>query len=339
MLSSKKFLAFISELTGIPHIQYDPEYFGGGTHENINGQELDVHVDFNYHRSSKLHRRLNLIVYLNREWDPAWGGGIELHSDPRNPDANKVVTFEPLFNRCVIFETNEYSWHGFSQIQLPPHKQNLSRKSFAVYFYSETRPASEIVPQHNTFYIQRPIPPEITAGTTLSEDQAALIQSLVRKRDEWLYFYHRLELSLSGERDTLKEMVKSLWGELRVRTLGYILQEGPAAGYHPDRWIEDGFSASFLAHKPIRSLDCILTSLPQIPPGQQIRITVNDSTIQQGTLLPGHPATISFRCDLPANRPFVLKITGDTFSPKDLGINEDNRQLVGNLERIVAHHA
>jgi hypothetical protein len=339
LLSSKKFLAFISELSGIPDIQYDPEYFGGGTHENINGQELDVHVDFNYHRSSKLHRRLNLIIYLNKEWDPEWGGGIELHSDPRNPENNQILTFEPFFNRCVIFETNECSWHGFSQINLPAHKQYLSRKSFAVYFYSETRPASEIVPQHNTFYIQRPIPPEITDGTRLTAEQSTLVRSLVRKRDEWLHFYQRLELSLSGELDNLKNLIKSIWSELRIRSLGYILQEGPAVGYHPDRWIEDGFTVTFVAHKPIRSLEFILSTPPQAKPGQQIHISINNNAIaQRAALLPGHPAIISFRCDLPANQPFVVTITGDTFSPKELGINEDDRRLLGNLERIVAHH-
>jgi hypothetical protein len=174
---------------------------------------------------------------------------------------------------------------------------------------------------------------------TLSEEQATLIRSLVRKRDEWIYFYQRLELSLSGERDTLREIVKSIWSELRVRTLGYILQEGPAAGYHPDRWIEDGFTASFIAHKPIRSLDWFLSTPAESPPGQQIQISVNDAMVQRGALLPGHPAIISVRCDLPANQPFVVKITGDTFSPKELGINEDGRRLVGNLDRIVAHHS
>jgi len=338
LLSSKKFLAFISELTGIPDIQYDPEYFGGGTHENIHGQELDVHVDFNYHRSSKLHRRLNLIIYLNKEWESEWGGGIELHSDPRNPENNQVVAFEPLFNRCVIFETNEYSWHGFSQITLPVHKQHLSRKSFAVYFYSETRPASEIAPQHNTFYIQRPLPPEITAGTKLTPEQSALVHGLIRNRDEWLYFYQRLELSLSGELDSLRNLVKSIWSELRIRTLGYILQDGPAAGYHPDRWIEDGFTVAFAAHKPVRSLDFILSTPPQAKPGQHIQISVNDAITQRAALLPGHPAIVSFRCDLPADRQFIVKITGDSFSPKELGINEDERRLLGNLERIVAHH-
>lgn len=338
LLGSQKFLHFLSEITGIPDIRYDAEYFGGGTHENVHGQELDVHVDFNYHRTTKLHRRLNLIVYLNKEWLPEWGGGIELHSNPRTPAEDETITFEPFFNRCVIFETNEYSWHGFSKISLPPHRRHLSRKSFAVYFYSEIRPSEEIAPQHNTFYIPRPLPPEIAPGVTLSDEQAARVRELVQQRDEWIYFYQKLELSMSAELDRVKAWAQELWALQRINTLGYISQTGPASAYHTDRWIENGFAAQLFAHRPVASLDIVLTSPAESPVGQKVEISINGNIAQKGNLVPGHPAIFSVTCSIPAQEAFQLAISGDTFCPAELGISPDIRKLIANLERIVAHH-
>ncbi len=205
LFKSSDFLMFMSTITEIPELLYDPEYIGGGTHENLEGQDLDPHVDFNFHPATKWHRRLNLLLYLNPEWEESWGGNIELHLDPWNPDQNKIQSFMPLMNRCVIFETSERSWHGFKKIQLPDNKKNFSRKSIAVYFYTKNRPMSEIRPEHSTFYVPRPVPEYIQAGYTLKEDDVQQLKDLLTRRDHWIKFLYDREVHFSSEFGLLHE--------------------------------------------------------------------------------------------------------------------------------------
>ena len=191
-INSQPFLDHLSDLTGIPGLMADATLFGGGTHENRDGQGLDVHIDFNIDERRMLHRRLNLLVYLNKEWESSWGGDIELHSDPRNPIADTVKSFQPLFNRAVLFETNEYSWHGFKRINLPVEKKQLSRKSFSIYLYTKDRPAEEVVAPHTTFYVAAPLPKLIQAGHTLTGDDVTQLHILMASRDGLLTMYQNL---------------------------------------------------------------------------------------------------------------------------------------------------
>lgn len=200
----------MSRLTGIPDLLPDPNMYGGGTHENRHGQELDPHVDFNYDPPTKLHRRLNLLVYLNKDWKTEWGGAIELHSDPRNPSENQIVAFAPDFNRALIFETNEYSWHGFPKISLPEDKRHLSRKSISIYLYTLHRPEHEIVSEHSTFYVQRPLPAHIQAGHVLSDSDIQEINNLLARRDGWIRQYQKIELSVSSDMGLLHQRIAEL---------------------------------------------------------------------------------------------------------------------------------
>ncbi len=206
LVQDREFRALISRITGIPDLRYDPYYFGGGTHENLHGQSLDAHVDFNFHPVTRQHRRLNLIVYLTEEWREEWGGSIQLHRDPYlPPEEDEVVTITPAFNRCVIFETNEHSWHGFPRIELPEDKRHLSRRSFALYYYTETRPAEELGPEHSTIYVDEHLPDALQPGAELDAKTVEHVRNLVARRDQHLKRLYRNIERLNTELNQLRE--------------------------------------------------------------------------------------------------------------------------------------
>ena len=198
LIQTREFLDLIGHITGIPGLLYDPWYFGGGTHENRAGQDLDPHVDFNRHPVERWHRRLNLIVYLNREWDDAWGGSLELHSDPRAAD-DRITLVTPLYNRAVIFETTEWSWHGFSRIVLPQDKSAISRKSIALYFYTSDRPQDELADTHSTIYVDRPLPERFQPGMSLSAADIEELRTLLARRDQHNQRLYRDAVALTAQ--------------------------------------------------------------------------------------------------------------------------------------------
>ncbi|HEY8010083.1 MAG TPA: 2OG-Fe(II) oxygenase [Rudaea sp.] len=185
LVQSPDFLQFVGNITGIDGLLYDPFYLGGGTHENRQGQFLQAHIDFNYHPSERWHRRLNLIVYLNSLWDEAWGGNLELFRDPYQ-DAQPALRVVPRFNRCVIFETTENSWHGFDRISLPAEHADLSRKSVALYFYTKDRPPEEVAGKHTTHYVNRQLPDHFVGGYTLKLADVEMLGELIGHRDRQL---------------------------------------------------------------------------------------------------------------------------------------------------------
>jgi 2OG-Fe(II) oxygenase superfamily len=208
LIQTREFLDLVGHITGIADLLYDPWYFGGGTHENRAGQDLDPHVDFNRHPVWRWHRRLNLIVYLNHEWDDAWGGSLELHTDPRAAD-DRVTTITPLYNRAVIFETTEWSWHGFSRIALPEDKKSLSRKSIALYFYTTQRPQDELADTHSTIYVDRPLPERFQPGLTLSAADIDELRTLLARRDQHNQRLYRDTTALTAQ---LEQAQAALYG-------------------------------------------------------------------------------------------------------------------------------
>ncbi|SDD46644.1 2OG-Fe(II) oxygenase [Aquimonas voraii] len=246
-IQTPEFLGLVSRITGIPDLLYDVDYVGGGTHENVHGQSLDAHIDFNYHPGTRWHRRLNLIIYLNPEWQDAWGGSLELQSDPWAETGNTVKAIAPLFNRCAIFETNEISWHGFRRIELPEARRNLSRKSFAIYLYTRERPAQETAPSHATVYVPDAMPEAAQIGSTLTEGlHRELSQRFANLRGQLKFLYER-EQDFARQIQSLEHALSEARNAAGFPLQGYAVLIGGAQGYRPDGWcsgqLEVGFEA------------------------------------------------------------------------------------------------
>ena len=108
-LNSRPFLMFLEELTGIDGLVPDPYFTGGGIHVVANLGHLDIHADFNHHAKLNLERRINVLVYLNRDWQEEWGGSFEVWNDDMT---RKAASFVPIFNRMVCFNTGSTTMHG-----------------------------------------------------------------------------------------------------------------------------------------------------------------------------------------------------------------------------------
>jgi 2OG-Fe(II) oxygenase superfamily len=150
-LNSPSVLRFLERLTGIEGLIPDVYLEGAGLHLIERGGFLRVHADFNIHQRWRLDRRLNLLVYLNRDWKEEYGGAFELWDRDMTRCIKKVL---PVFNRCVIFGTTDYSYHGHPDPLTCP--EGMSRKSLALYYYSNGRPAEEVSEDHGTLYQARP---------------------------------------------------------------------------------------------------------------------------------------------------------------------------------------
>jgi hypothetical protein len=149
-LASPEFLGLLSEVFEMPNLLADEQLVGGGIHQTGSRGHLDVHVDFNYIAERDLHRRLNILIYFNKNWKPEWGGNIELwDADVKHCHHS----FSPIFNRCVVFETNEISFHGVTAVMCP---EGQSRKSFAAYYYTREAPAHWNGVSHSTIFRARP---------------------------------------------------------------------------------------------------------------------------------------------------------------------------------------
>jgi len=181
-LNSSIFIEFLETLTSIRGLVPDPHFWGAGVHQVVRGGFLKIHSDFNRHPTLKLDRRINLHLYLNRGWQEAWGGHLELWDRNMTECRKKIL---PVFGRCVIFSTTDFSYHGHPDPLNCPEGE--SRKSLALYYYSNGRPREEIAgPHYSTLFRRRPgekffLTPEMVAQNLLPPIVMSAI-SVLRQR-------------------------------------------------------------------------------------------------------------------------------------------------------------
>ena len=148
-LQSRRFVDFIEQLTRVEGLVSDPDLDGAGLHRVLPGGFLHVHTDFLAH-STHLNwsRQINLLIFLNRDWNPEWNGALEFWDADVS---SRVQSIEPVFNRCVVFRTDETSFHGHpGKLSCPP---GTDRKSLALYYF---RVENEPMDLSSTRYLALP---------------------------------------------------------------------------------------------------------------------------------------------------------------------------------------
>lgn len=135
-LCSQNFSDILSRKIG-SRVYADYGLNGGGWHMHGNKGKLNIHQDYSIHPKLPFERKLNIIIYLSKDWNPEWGGGLQFwsHDEENNKPKEMVKKIDVKFNRAVIFDTTQNSWHGLPEnINCP---DNEYRKSLAVYYLQE----------------------------------------------------------------------------------------------------------------------------------------------------------------------------------------------------------
>ena len=142
-LLSLDFIAQLSQITGIIPLYPDVGLHGGGWHMHGEDGKLAIHLDYSIHPKLNLQRKLNLILYLEEDYDPAWGGSLQFwsHDEENQKPLKKITEIEPIFNRAILFDTTQHSWHGFPEPIHPP--EGKMRKSLAVYYLTDITSTAE----------------------------------------------------------------------------------------------------------------------------------------------------------------------------------------------------
>lgn len=134
----------ICELLGVDEAFGDWNCHAAGLHAMPTGSSLGLHLDSDHHPNTGWRRAANAVLYLNRTWEPDWGGEFELW----NADGSECLkTIAPAFNRMVLFAPSDIAWHAVAPVLGPE-----TRKTLTVFFWrhdhgerERSRPRAEFV--------------------------------------------------------------------------------------------------------------------------------------------------------------------------------------------------
>jgi len=135
---------WLSNVTGLKNLSTINDRLGAGLHQGGNNSFLDIHIDYNIHPIQKKQRKLNLLIFFNKGWKEEWGGQLELWDK-----TSCFIKILPSFNRMVLFECNEISYHGYSTINCP---DSITRKSYYHYFF---QPIAAGTTYHDTIFLAK----------------------------------------------------------------------------------------------------------------------------------------------------------------------------------------
>lgn len=133
--NSPEFISFLEELSGIENLLPDNFFYGGAVHKLTRGGKLDIHADYTLHPAHNTYRRLTMLIYMNKNWNKSWGSDLELWKTDMSECVKKI---EPIFNRMVLFNVTDNSFHGHPHpLECP---EDVSRLSYSLCYFTKEKP-------------------------------------------------------------------------------------------------------------------------------------------------------------------------------------------------------
>lgn len=175
-LNSEPFLNFLEKLTGISGLIPDPYLIGGGLHKIPRGGKLGIHVDFNRHKQMRVFRRINVLVYLNKDWEEEYGGHFELWDGLNGSCITKIL---PIYNRMAIFSTTADSFHGHPNPLNCPEDRN--RISLALYYYTAEERGDQAKSAHSTQFLTDDLKRDDLKDRSLKKRTKSAVKTLLGK--------------------------------------------------------------------------------------------------------------------------------------------------------------
>lgn len=238
------------------------------------------------------------------------GGVLRLHKNPWDFKNDWFVEYPPLLNHCVLFETNEVSWHGFDKVNVPP-TLDISRRSFTIYMYTKDRPANEVAQNHGTIYVQSGPPKCIREGHTLTKEDVAEVEDIFLRRNNYLQAMYKDKSDVLSQQERHLQYMKTLQQALRVPSLGYVKQIQLVGDFYPNNGVGSGVELTCFAIKPVKSI-LLRGSIPEFLGENNIYLCV-DSYPRQ-TLKADGGFEISIGVDISANHRFTVSFGGSNIA-------------------------
>lgn len=250
-LNSPETISMLEKLTGINGLIADPTLLGGGMHKIDSGGKLSIHADSRKHAVTGNYRRINLLVYLNKNWNSEWGGSLQLWN---NDMTTMVQDIQPFFNRVVIFNTGGDTYHGH------PHDLNtpegVSRISLALYYY--TKETSDTDENNVTSAVWKDVPSEtkqITPTKVIKDGPTMCFATMCKNEEHCIQntlesVYKHIDYWVvcdTGSTDRTCEIVKNFFEE-----------KGIPGELHVDEWVGFDHNKSLMMKRAKDKTDYVL---------------------------------------------------------------------------------
>ena len=220
--NSPDVISMLEKLTGIDGLIADPTLLGAGMHKIDSGGKLSIHADSRKHAVTGNYRRINLLVYLNKDWNKEWGGSLQLWD---KDITTMIQDIQPLFNRVVIFNTGADTYHGHPYPLNTPN--GMSRISLALYYYTKENPDTEENNIISAVWKDAPVKtkkdgPSMCFATMCKNEEHCIqntLESVYKHIDYWV-------VCDTGSTDRTCEIVKNFFEE-----------KGIPGELHVDEWV------------------------------------------------------------------------------------------------------